>query len=32
MEITRDILRDVGFLTDEDSSYYAIDYKTPKTN
>ncbi|MCF6465547.1 DNA-binding protein WhiA [Clostridium sp. Cult2] len=31
MEITREILKDVGFLTDEDSSYYTVDYKTPKS-
>ncbi|WP_269077305.1 DNA-binding protein WhiA [Schnuerera ultunensis] len=30
MEITTKILEDVGFLTDEDSSYYTIDYKTPE--
>lgn len=29
MKISTEILRDVGFLTDEDSSYYTIDYKTP---
>lgn len=29
MEITTEILKDVGFLTDEDSSYYTIDYKMP---
>ena len=31
MEISKKILRDVGFLTNEDSSYYTIDYKIPKT-
>ena len=30
MEISKKILKDVGFLTNEDSSYYTIDYKIPK--
>lgn len=30
MEITKEILGDVGFFTDEDSSYYTIDYKIPR--